>query len=1064
MKTEVSNSEERKFKKVGTEKIDEFLINYEIEIETGKRSYSGTDANVYIKLYGENNKHTELIKIGKNSSNDFEKGTITRENIKCKDIGKISRIYVEHDNTGARAGWFLEKVKVNSSYDTSTFEVKEWLSNKDKNIHPSTTAIEDSMKIKHIIIIETGEKESSGTDAGVYIQLYGDNGKVTTLQGVDTLGHNDFEKGGLGAYIVYSNEDLGNINKIRVEHDNTGNNPWWYIKRILIDNIFSFTIEDWIGTNEPDVYPSKIYSRDIIESNNSVLSEVENSDSNDKWFELNFDKTKQVRITTGDTSETIRLYDKGIPYSLWGRGGSYIGCGIDAAHSYMGWFNKNITRSDIKKYVETHAAENNTWEILQEGWEWVTEVFTGGLSSYFDHDFEWNDKIFSSPAEVANGLENLMKNKSSVADYKIIKYSINNKEYKAENIDYKSDEEVNIAIIKTIKAHLEKGTPLIALVTNGAHWVTIVGIKVGYTDSSKNHISIDNTSISYINMTIGGTRENRAYKYMEIYGWAEDAAAYIYPSYVEGTLITLKNDLILEPSVKIDPQYIVSITTGDAKNAGTNSSIFVTLYGEYGESHEVKVDSICDDYERPFKHNQYQKVVGLIKTDKYLGKIYRIKVRSDGIGEKSGWLLKNVTVEREINNVNEVYEFTGGTWFEKDTRLEKFIEENAYRSKYKISLKTGDVQYAGTNSAIYIQIFGELGTMVPFNSELVYVDNPDEDDNERNTISVHYIYAPKEMLDIEKVYVESDCRGNNSGWFLEKVTVEKIDQESNEKKEKVLGTYNFTVDKWLKSISPSVTAFEDLIKENYNIKVKTGDVRWAGTGASVYIKLYGDRITDFIKLNNFPYEQFGLDNGTFSNVIGSYNFKRGNIDEFKITNINIGDLEKIEIKHDNTGDNPGWFLEKVEVTKQSNQYNFTAQRWLSEDHGLSVNAIINEDLNQSKYIVTIKTANKKGAGTDSNIYIKLFGEYETETSLQRMNDPDVNDFEQNQISFYTIYSTGFLGEINKIYIESDCAGDYADWELESVSISLESDRNTKYIFNETYVFDKNNKYKYFYRN
>lgn len=1041
---QLTNVSEREFREVGTERIDELSTNYEIKIQTGTRSYAGTDANVYIKLFGENNKHTELIRIPRKSTNDFEKGSVVIENIRCKDIGKILKIYVEHDNTGIQAGWFLEKITVKSSNTISNFEIKEWLSNKNKQIHPSTIVSEDTLKIKHIVIIETGDKKSAGTDAGVYIQLYGENGKTTTLQGVDTVGYNDFEKGGLGAYILYSDEDLGNINKIKVQHDNTGNSPWWYIKRILVDNIFTFTIEDWIGTDEPNIHPSKTYARDITESNISNILEEENLNSSDKWYALNFDKTKQVRISINETSETIRLYDSGIPYSLWGRGGSYIGCGIDAAHSYMGWFNKNITRSDIKKYVETHAAENNTWEIIQEGWEWVTEVFTGGFSSYFDHDFEWNDKIFSSPAEVSNGLEKLMKNKSSIEDYKIIKYSINNKEYKAENIDYKSDEEVNIAIIKTIKAHLEKGTPLIALVTNGAHWVTIVGIKVGYTDSSKNHISIDNTGISYINMTIGGTRENRSYKYMEIYGWAEDAAAYIYPSYVEGTLITLKNDLLLEPSIKIDPQYIVSITTGDAKNAGTNASIFVTLYGEYGESHEVKIDSMCDDYERPFKHNQYQKVVGLIKTDKYLGKIYRIKVRSDGSGDKSGWLLKNVTVEREINGKNEVYAFTGGTWFENNRRLEKLIEENSCLSKYRISLKTGDVYHAGTNSAIYIKIFGELDKDIPLESELQYIDNPGEDDNERNTTSVHHIYAPKEMLDIEKIYAESDNTGSNSAWFLEKVTIEKIDQDT----EQILGTYNFAVNDWLKSSNPSITAFENLIKENYKIKIKTGNIPWAGTGSRVYIKLYGDRTTNFIKLDNLSHNDF----------------EKGNIDLFDISNIDVGEIEKIEIKHDNTGDNPGWFLEKVEITKQNNQYNFTAQRWLSEDSGLIPSALIYEDLKQLKYIVTIKTADKKGAGTNSNIYIKLFGEHETETSLQRIQDPNINDFEQNQTNSYVVYASSKLGEINKIYIESDHSGDYADWDIESTSIVLESEPNTKYLFDEIHCFDQNNKYKYFYRN
>lgn len=1056
MKTELDqliNINEATLKKMGTEKIDILLTNYEIEIETGKRTYAGTDSNIYIKLYSDNNKHTELIKIHKKNSNDFEKGSITKTSIRCKDLGRISKVYIEHDNKGKRPGWFLEKINIKSSKGISIFEIKEWLSNKNKHIRPSTTVTEDSKKTKHIVIIETGEKKHAGTDAGVYIQLYGENGKMTTLQGVDTEGHDDFEKGGLGAYIIYSDEELGNINKIKVEHDNTGGSPWWFIKRILVDNTYTFTIEDWLGTDEPGIHPSKIYTRDHIESNDSPIPDLEPLDSEEKWYSLQFDKTKQVKVSTGDMNETIRLYDNGLPYSLWGRGGSYAGCGIDAANSFMGWFNKNITRSDIKRYVNTHAAENNILEVLKEAWEWTTEIVSFGYLEYFDHDFKWNDKIFTSPAELSNGLENLMEHKSTIDRFQTVKYSSKHKEYKTEDQDYQSNEEVNIAIIKTIKAHLENGAPLIALVTEGNHWITIVGIKVVYTDSSKKHISVDNTTISYIDMTIGGTVENLRYNSLEIYNWGsswkKEFAGTVYSSYVDGTLITLENDLLLEPSEKIDPHYVVSITTGDAKNAGTDSSIFVKLYGENGESDEVKIDSICDDYERPFKHNSYQKTVGRIKTDKYLGKIYRIKVRSDGHGSKSGWLLKNITIEKERNGENESYNFTGGTWFENNRRLEKFIEENSYLSKYKISLVTGDVDYAGTDSAIYIQIFGELDKInplcdSPFSSDLQYIDNPGIDDNERNTTSIHYIYAPKEMLDIEKVYIQSDGSGDNPGWFLKKAIIEKINQDTNE----VLGSYNFTVKKWLKNRKPGVIAFEDLIKTNYEIKVKTGDVHWAGTGARVFIKLYGDRETEFIKLDNTSRDDF----------------ERGNTDTFNTTNIDVGEIEKVEIKHDNTGDNPGWFLEKIEVEKENNLFNFTGQRWLAEDNGLATNAIIHEDLKQFKYQVTMKTADVKKAGTDSNIYIKLYGEHEMETSLQRMNDPNINDFEQGQLNSYVIYSNQKLGEINKIFIECDNRGSHAGWKFESASIVLESEPNTKYLFNDSCWFDEDSKCKYFYLN
>lgn len=450
---------------IGTEKIDDSLSSYEIEIETGKRSYAGTDANIYIKLYGENNKHTDLVKIDRKNTNDFEKGSIVIEKIRSKNIGKIRKIHIEHDNSGIQAGWFLERIKVKSSNAISNFEIKEWLSNQNKKIHPSTIATENTLKFKYTVIIQTGENESDGTNAGVSIQLYGEDDKTTTLQGLDTVAYNDFQKDGLGAYIIYSDEELGNINKIKVQHDNTGDSPWWYIKRILVDNIFTFTIEDWLGTDEPDIHPCKTYTIDISKSYDLRKFNLRKPKGKEieHWYSLDFDKTRQVKISTSDVSKEIRLYSNGIPYSLWAKGGGYVGCGIDAANSFMGWFNENITRNDIKKYVTTHKAGKN---------------------------------IFATPAEVGNGLAKLMKNKSSIDSFETIRYSFNAKNYKADKVNYSSKEEVHIAIIKTIQAHLEAGTPLIALINNGNHWVTIVGIVVEYTSSSKRYISVDDTTIT----------------------------------------------------------------------------------------------------------------------------------------------------------------------------------------------------------------------------------------------------------------------------------------------------------------------------------------------------------------------------------------------------------------------------------------------------------------------------------------------------------------------------------------------------------------------------------------
>lgn len=230
---------------------------------------------------------------------------------------------------------------------------------------------------------------------------------------------------------------------------------------------------------------SKYFIRDFIKLNNPEIIQKETLVSNKKSFPLNFDRTKQVKISTGQTNETIRLYDNGVPYSLFANDENYLGSGIDIATNFIESFHKNI-----------------------------------------------------------------LNNKELIKKFKIIKYSSKNKKYKTNNIIYISNEEFNIAIIKTIKLHLEKGIPLTALAIDGAHWITIVGINIVYTDLDRKDISIDNTTISYIDMTIGSTTESASYHKMRIYGWSKNPIIFFYSSCREGTLISLKDNISLKESEK----------------------------------------------------------------------------------------------------------------------------------------------------------------------------------------------------------------------------------------------------------------------------------------------------------------------------------------------------------------------------------------------------------------------------------------------------------------------------------------------------------------------------------
>lgn len=64
-------------------------------------------------------------------------------------------------------------------------------------------------------------------------------------------------------------------------------------------------------------------------------------------------------------------------------------------------------------------------------------------------------------------------------------------------------------------------------------------------------------------------------------------------------------------------------------------------------------------------------------------------------------------------------------------------------------------------------------------------------------------------------------------------------------------------------------------------------------------------------------------------------FERNVIDTFKVKAVELGDLEKIKIGHDNSAAGSAWYLEKVEIYNPSTKrtYLFNCQNWLAKNEG-----------------------------------------------------------------------------------------------------------------------------------
>jgi hypothetical protein len=79
------------------------------------------------------------------------------------------------------------------------------------------------------------------------------------------------------------------------------------------------------------------------------------------------------------------------------------------------------------------------------------------------------------------------------------------------------------------------------------------------------------------------------------------------------------------------------------------------------------------------------------------------------------------------------------------------------------------------------------------------------------------------------------------------------------------------------------------------------------------------------------------------------------------------------------------------------------------------------------------TGNERGGGTDSQVYVTLFGNDGKRTDKLHLKNSanNKNPFERNQTDTFRVKG-GYIGELVKLRIEHDNTGSLAGWFLDRV--------------------------------
>uniref|UniRef100_A0A8C9F6U1 Lipoxygenase homology domains 1 n=1 Tax=Pavo cristatus TaxID=9049 RepID=A0A8C9F6U1_PAVCR len=1115
---------------------------YEVVTVTGDVRGAGTDANVFVTLFGEFG-ITPKTHLTSKSSTAFERSKTDVFRVKTNNVGQIKKIRIEHDNTGLNAGWFLDRVIVtdmNRPHLRFYFPCNNWLSKEDgdglyvRDLIGSLNPMDVPKINKYVVRVFTGEVSGSGTDADVFINIFGEKGD-TGVRKLDNDKDN-FEKGAEDKFTLDA-PNLGRLRKINIGHNNKGGSAGWFL--VIIEDIgnkcvYQFPVGRWFALDEDD---GKI-QRDILvggtEAPLTFLGDVrkgrtyvgprisglflhklvrlsiswscglpvmEYSDSPCQslfqvvvycpftGIEQTFPCGKWLDEDEGDGLIERELYEmvslrqrrlKKNPWSLWIWTSDIKNAGTDATiffqiygdkgksdemkldnnsdnfeagqtDKFMVWITgagcflslsselmrcfglmkvtllKTLTKDKYSfncgRWLDINEDDNEIVRELPAEGSLVTEVMPGEMIKY---RVTVCTGMVSGSGTDANVFVCLIGDQGDTGDRVLYKCINNVNKFEKGNADEFFVEAVTLKQVRRVRiGHDGKGG------SSGWYLAKVIVREEGQPESE--------------------AVEFPCYRYRK-------------------QCLCL---LIMPPAMHF---YHISVKTGDIPGASSDSKVFIKLYGEKADTSKETLLVSDNDLGNYFERGRVDEFT--IDTMD-IGKINRILIGHDNVGLRSGWFLASVQITVPVQG--RQYNFPCNRWLDKD-EADGRVEVEVYPSEilpieklinYEVSVVTGDVRAAGTNAKVFMQIYGETGK-----TELIILENR-SNNFERGATDIFKI----EAADVGKIYkirIGHDGKGIGDGWFLESVTLKRLatkmdesdkkkkkkkkkseeEEEEETKVEEVMDVYTFVAHRWLAKdegdkelVVELVPDGESELEENtYEVHILTGSVWGSGTDANVFLSIYG------IGRGDTGERQLKRSNNLNK-------FEKGQVDVFTIKAIDLGELKKLRIRHDNSGSSPSWFLERVEIVdlKESTTYYFPCQRWLAveEDDGQIVRELVPVDeafvkkdsendgqslatlgleqkAKSTTYIVKVKTGDKKNAGTDANVFITLYGSKDdTGIVSLKASKLNKNKFERGKIDEFTVESVD-IGDLKKIKIGHDNAGNSNGWFLEWVEIDAPS--------------------------
>uniref|UniRef100_A0A8D3DQI5 Lipoxygenase homology PLAT domains 1 n=1 Tax=Scophthalmus maximus TaxID=52904 RepID=A0A8D3DQI5_SCOMX len=960
---------------------------YAVRIKTGDKKYAGTDANVFTTLYG-NKDDTGIItlKASKTHKNKFERGMIDEFTVEAVDIGMLKKLRIGHDNHGS-AGWFLDWVEIDapSLGQKLRFPCGRWLDKGEddgaiiRDLFPNALQTElYTPFVPYEIKTFTSDVFGAGTDADVFIVLYGRDAVCTQQKSLCVNKRERrmyFERGAEDMFIVEL-EVVGDvIEKIRIGHDNRGVNPGWHLDRVEIRRLLRkgkgsetviFPCERWLAKSEDDgetvreLVPSDIITEKLSRDGSLKVTEVEVEEALETH-------TYNVSVMTGDV----------------------YGAGTDANVFLTIYGDLGDTGERKLRKSETN---NNKFE---RGCVDKFTIEAVDLGQVFKIKIR-HDNSMMSPDWYLDQVEVVDVDTEEVFIFLCERWlSRKREDRRIGRVFYVKRCVLSCAVIPyhfTICTGLERDAS-----TTSRAYVIIIGA------------SHTQTERLWLDLPDGRT------------------------GFEAGSLESFETlGLDVGEIKKVEIIYEVTVVTGDVQDAGTDTQIFMSVFGANGSTEEMLLQKNEDRFERG------QEDTFNLEIDD-IAPLKKMRLRIDGSGSRPDWfvIMRNLTTE-------EVSVFTHEDWLSRTHGTKRTVicemaavvdeEMMVEPTTYTIQVKTSDIAGAGTDAHVWIIVFGENGDT----GTLALKECNKSNKFERKQVDTFCFSDILSLGELSKVRVWHDSTGPAPGWHLEYIDV---------KDEIMDKTFRFPCDRWLAKNDDDGQIMRELAcanndyldlneKTKYEICVTTGDTAETKENAWIILEGKKGRSKEFVMENSSKKKRF----------------LRGNVDRFEFSSKNLGDIAGICLGHTpkdgkKVKGEVHWHVEEVVVTERElgNKYIFScnaliplsAKRddFLTFECSKTMESFASKarSLVPVKYEIIVITGDEKGAGTDANVFITVYGS-NGDSGRRQLRQKFRNLFEREQTDRFLLEMLD-MGELQKVRVEHDNSGLSPGWLLDRVEVT-----------------------------